>query len=440
MKKILMTKKKIERLPMDYCSPRWSGELTDCSMPMTFDQYDHCSYNCLYCFSFFQKGLKSFNPLFNLRGTSYQTTKLRSVNPGIVCKMFSGIETTTQKKQFADYIRQRITFQWGGLCDPFDLYEKRYGVGFEILRHLSKLHYPICFSTKSTWWTEDDRYLELFKGEKNWNTKFSIINMDESVAYAIEKGVPDPATRLLAMRKISRICPGGVTLRLRPFIIGMSDIDNQYIELIRKAKENGATAVSTEFFCLEDRAHQQTLARYKEMSDVLGFDIRQYYKLRSPGMSGYLRLNWKTKEPYFKKMRDLTHKLGMRFYVSDAHWKDLCDGGSCCGLPESWTYHKGQYTYLLQLAKQRKDHRVYWSDMENLDMYKTILYRYCEGFNTVGSRARTRRWNDNMYDYLLSIWNDPNKAKSPYKYFAGLFHPVGRDNDQNVIYEYKPYK
>ena len=75
-----------------------------------------------------------------------------------------------------------------------------------------------------------------------------------------------------------------------------------------------------------------------------------------------------------------------------------------------------------------------------MEMYKKFRYIYAEGFNTVGSRKRTMRWNETMYDYLLSIWNSPNDAKSPYKYFAGLFWPVSRDKDGNVVYEYRPYR
>jgi hypothetical protein len=32
-----------------YSSPRWTGELMDCSMPVTFDQYSNCSFGCIYC-------------------------------------------------------------------------------------------------------------------------------------------------------------------------------------------------------------------------------------------------------------------------------------------------------------------------------------------------------------------------------------------------------
>lgn len=40
-----------------YGSPRWTGEIADCSMPMTMDTYSNCSYNCQYCFSQFQRAL-----------------------------------------------------------------------------------------------------------------------------------------------------------------------------------------------------------------------------------------------------------------------------------------------------------------------------------------------------------------------------------------------
>jgi DNA repair photolyase len=437
---MLLHKKK--QIKMNYTSPRWSGEITDCAMPMTFDQYDHCSYNCLYCFSWFQKALKSFNPLFpNEMGKNYQSLPLRSVKPENLKKLFSGQFTTGQRGQFTEYIKQRITMQWGGLCDPFDRYEYKHKIGLEVLKTLKKIHYPICFSTKATWWTEDDRYMSLFKGEDNWNTKFSIINLDPNLAKLIEKGVPSPADRLKAMKRIAKINPiGGVTLRLRPFIVGMSDVNEEYLDLIKLAKEHGATAVSTEFFCLEDRAHAGTIPRYQAISKAIGFDVRHYYKINSPGMCGYLRLNWKLKEPYFKKMRDLCEKLNMRFYVSDAHWKDMCDDGCCCGLPDHFNYSKAQYTELLQIGKSRKDGKVYWSDMgKQIDMFKSFRYIYAEGFNTVGSRRRTTRWTMTMYDYLLEIWNDPNSAKSPYKYFAGLFKPVERDIDGNTVYVYKPY-
>jgi len=430
-----------------YCSPRWSGEITDCSMPVTFDQYDHCSYNCLYCFSWFQKSLKTFNPLYkSTMGTQYQSEHVRHVSVKVLEDILTSKRETGRVGQFADYFRNRITMQWGGLCDPFDEYERKYGIGLECLKVLKKYNYPVCFSTKATWWTEDDRYLALFHNQKNWNVKFSIINLDPEMARKIECGCPTPEERLYAMESMNAIGCGGVTLRLRPFIIGMSNVDNQHIELIRRAADCGASALSTEFFCLEDRAHPGTVARYDKISDALGYDIREFYKRNSPGMHGYLRLNYKLKEQYVFEMRDEAHKQGMIFAISDSHWKDLNDTLSCCGLDDTkFRVAEGQYTALVVKARRRWDAGernvlVTWDMMEeHLQMYKKFKYIYAEGFNTVGTANRTKYWNDSMYDYLREIWNRPNNAKSPYKYFYGLMVPVKTDSRGNMVYRYKPY-
>ena len=40
-----------------YGSPRWTGEIADCSLPMTLDTYSNCSFGCVYCFSQYQRGI-----------------------------------------------------------------------------------------------------------------------------------------------------------------------------------------------------------------------------------------------------------------------------------------------------------------------------------------------------------------------------------------------
>ena len=241
--------------------------------------------------------------------------------------------------------------QWGGLADQFDMYEKKYGITFELLKYFKQINYPLCFSTKATWWLKDKRYLELFKNQNNWNCKFSIINLDELRSKKMEKGVPSPLERIEAIKIYSRLNKGGATLRLRPFIIGFSNTNNEHLKLIELAAKAGASAVSTEFFCLEARADKRLKKKYDEMSDIIGFDIMKFYNKYSIS-SGYKRLNYNIKEKYILEMQKLTHKLGMRFYVSDAHHKEKCDNGSCCGLPENWNYSRGQITHALMIAKK----------------------------------------------------------------------------------------
>lgn len=208
---------------------------------------------------------------------------------------------------------------------------------------------------------------ELFKGADNWNVKFSIITLDEEDARKIEVGVPSPRKRLEAMKKYTELSKGGATLRLRPFIVGVSD--KTYLDLIREAKKAGATAVTTEFFCLEMRSIKQAKEHYDVISECAGFDIVDFYRKHSNG-SGYLRLNRKVKAKYIQKMKELCDELGMRFYVSDAHFKECSNNCCCCALDKNWDYSRGNFSGALQIAK--KHGRVHWKDIENND----IIYEY----------------------------------------------------------------
>ena len=190
-----------------YGSPRWTGEIADCSLPVTFDTYSNCSFGCVYCFSQYQRGIGKGKE-------NYKAKKVKCVNVDKIKRIF----TDPEHNQFWEYIKDRRPIQYGGLSDQFDGYERKYGKTYEILKFLKEINYPICFSTKSAWVFSDPKYQELFKDADNWNVKFSIITLDEHNAKKIEKGVPSPRERLDAMAKYTKLNKGGATLRLRPFI------------------------------------------------------------------------------------------------------------------------------------------------------------------------------------------------------------------------------
>ena len=263
-------------IKQDYGSPRWTGEIADCTLPLTFDTYSRCSFGCVYCFSQYQKGI-------GLAKYDYLNKNIRCVNVEKVKRIFSGED---KKSQFYPWVKDKRPIQWGGLSDQFDNYEKVYGVTYELLKFFREINYPICFSTKSAWVFKDPKYQELFKGADNWNMKFSIITLDEKDAARVEQCVPSPQERLEAMKIYNSLSKGGTTLRLRPFIVGVSD--KTYLDLIKAAAEAGASAVTTEFFCLEMRSINNAKEHYQVISDVAGFDIVDFYRKYSIG-SGYLR-------------------------------------------------------------------------------------------------------------------------------------------------------
>ncbi len=401
-----------------YSSPRWSQEITDCSMPMSFDTYSNCSFKCLYCFSQFQRAVG--------RGKEqYLSNKVRPVNVKKIKKMFLEPETS----QFKDFIKQRKVMQWGGLSDPFCFFEKSEGVTLELLKFFRDIEYPICFSTKGTWWLDDSRYVDLFKGADFWNVKFSIITGDEYKAKMIEVGVPTPMERIRAIDKYCKLNNGGATLRLRPFIIGVSSPG--HIQLIKDCAIAGATAVSTEFFCMEMRT-PTARDKYAQMSNVAGYDMVEFYKKYSYG-NGYLRLNRNVKRHYVDEMENACKESGIRFYVSDAHFKERCANGSCCGLPESWNYSKGQFCESLMIAKKRGETK--WTDIsKNLEYAKGFEWGKACGYNATSSERRAKFYGMTMYDYLRWVWNNPNSGQSPYRMFEGILRPEGKDENGDIVY------
>ena len=410
-----------QKISQSYGSPRWTGEIADCSLPVTLDTYSNCSFGCVYCFSQYQRGVGGGKE-------DYFSKNVKSINVEKVKKIFSG---ENKNSQFYKYVKDRRPIQFGGLSDQFDGFERKYGKTYELLKYLREINYPICFSTKSAWVFHDPKYRELFKGADNWNMKFSIITLDEDDARKIEVGVPTPRERLAAMKEYTQLSKGGATLRFRPFIIGVSD--KTYLDLIRAAADAGATAVTTEFFCLEMRSVKIANEHYKTISECCGFNIVEFYRKYSQS-SGYLRLNRKIKEPYIEKMQQLCHDLGMRFYVSDAHFKECSDNCCCCALNKDWNYSRGHFGAALHIAK--KTGSVRFSDIESDMYFLDFPVTMADGFNINSSENKAMYDGMSMKEYLRFLWNNPNRGQSPYKIFGKVLIPDGYDEDRNIIYKY----
>lgn len=414
-----------------YGSPRVSSEFLDCSLPLTFDNLSRCSFNCLYCFSTYQR---SSNPSSK---DAFKKGEVTSVSYDSVKNLFLGKSKSRKDKLLYEYfIKKRVPCHWGGLSDGFCHFEKQYGTSLKLIKFFDRINHPVIFSTKGVVCAEPE-YLEVFKkNPSNWNFQFSIITSDEEMARKIEIGVPSPMQRLEAMRKLSEI--GCTTvLRFRPYIIGCSDLTA--VDLITKSSEAGAKAVSCEFFCLEGRASPMLKERYRKISEAIGFNIEEFYRRTSVDM-GYLRLNKKLKEKYALEVYKTARKLGMNVSFSDPDFKELGFCGCCCGF-KNINFCKGQFTQAIIHAREHGT--VSWDILEpHLDWAKAMVLPDTgvsfinEHLSISNDLIAYSRGNMTVYDYMKDIWNNPNSAKSPYFYFHGKLIPLKLDENGNVIYKY----
>lgn len=428
-----------------YSSPRVSSEIMDCSMPMTFDHYSFCQMGCQYCFAYF---FKSNNPAITEPG------KLRAVNTERMIAALRGKPQHKDGRMFHKHFYSRkFLLHWGGLADPFCGFEKRNRIGLPLLEALGELNYPTLFSFKGDAIFEDD-YMNLFERyskQRNFAFQVSIITGNDELARKIEVGVPSPSKRIDAIAMLHDMGYWTI-LRLRPFIIGITDPDLD--ELLERSLQAGIDGVSVEFFALDARANVGMKTRYDWLGKFIGVDdLMHYFSELSPSeRGGYMRLNRHVKEPYIKKIYKFCVENDLVFGCSDPDFKELNTSGSCCAMPdnyepnpllENWTrsqmtYHVKEARRLYHTTGQLKEllfdevfdstEDTYLDELELANDHVTVIGRDC-----ATRKALTQKL------ILQEQWNNLRSPANPRNYFHGKVMPINRlDSSGNLIFRYAP--
>ena len=430
-----------------YHSPRISSEFCDCSLPLTFDFYSQCGFNCQYCFS---AQFAQNNPA--VKG-NVNSTGIGAVNVKKLIEVMSG--KYPDNPYYQNFYKHRFILHIGGLTEPFCTLEAKHGRCYELLEYLADVKYPTVFSSKGYCLFLNNKkykkYHKLFENNakyKNFMFAHSIIVDSDKTASKIEPNTPSTTKRIESMQTLSDFGYWNI-LRLRPFVIGVSNIGLE--NMMNRCAKAGAKAISTEFFALDARCANLLGANMKEIDKLTGFNTYDYLKRLSPTeRGGYMRGNRDMKESYVKRMYKVCLDTGMQFNVSDPDYKELGMSGSCCGLPSEYpenpemcNYTKGQLTH--HLAELRKR---YWASggkdkYLTFDMVeKDIANNWMEDPRYYGDSIKC--W---QIDYsiktghkqeMMDTWNNVRSAANPRNYFHGMLIPVGVDDRDMIIYEYSP--
>lgn len=433
-----------------YSSPRISSEIGDCSMPLTFDHYNWCSLQCQYCFAYF---FKSNNPAIT-------KLTLKAVDEKALINTISGkAKSKREKEMYEVFYKKKFLLHWGGLADPFCNFEKANRVGYTLMSALGEMNYPTLFSFKGATIFEED-YLALFQkysAQKNFAFQASIITADEKLAKKAEIGVPSPTRRLEALKTLSDMGYWTI-LRLRPFIIGVSD--SHLDELLGRALEAGIKGVSMEFFAMDARVSEGMRLRYEWLAGIIGVQggadgLMDYFKKLSPSeRGGYRRLNRLVKEVYVRKVYEFCLKNDLVFGCSDPDFKELNMSGSCCAMPdnhpgnrllENWSRH--QLTYALKEArlnyhrngvKQKVTFAGVYGGPEVLAAGYLDSKGLSQDHVAVVGQCNAVRQNLTHRIILQRQWNNLRSPANPRNYLHGKLMPTGIDSEGNLEYIYSP--
>lgn len=432
-----------ENLPKqlrEYRGLRLTADGFDCALPVSLDSHSHCSYGCLYCFS---------DMLLQHRDNTSrgigQTPLL------LVERLFAGENRSLDIYREALKYNNRVNgypcpIQLGALNDPCDRIEETQGWLLRYIPLAQKYGQPTRISTKGVILGEG-AYLEALSvaPELFW-VAFSMVTPNDALAAQVERRCPPPSERLRVMKQLSVI---GVktSLRLRPMIPGVTwgrpDAPHAYRELIERAAEAGARAISYEVAFCPKTLTVETRGRWKALGEVAGMDLIKLYHATNRDLKYVTcqRLPYQFTDEVMHDVARVAHACGLVVGVSDPVWKQLNDTGCCCGIlpddPVFGNWQKESATnqllrardYGVELGPQdiipKWAHKVSVSELVNLGVGPGVVYK-------------TNHWT--WADQLRYIWNDLSRPRGPLNYFQGALVPTCRDESGDLYYVYRGLK
>jgi DNA repair photolyase len=393
------------------------------------------------CFAYF---FKSNNP-------AIKNLQLRPVDIDRMINALNGRCTDQHSKMMYDHFySKKFLLHWGGMADPFCHFEKTNRRGLPLIEELGRLNYPTLFSYKGPTIMDPD-YVSVFKKyahQKNFAFQCSIITSNEKLSKKIEIGVPTPTKRIESLKMLSDMGYWTI-LRLRPFIIGVSD--DGLDELLERSLEAGIRGVSTEFFAMDCRSNTGMKERYASIAKIIGVDdLHKYYAKLSPSeRGGYMRLNRHVKERHVRKMYEFCIKHGLVFACSDPDFKELNTSGSCCGMPddfpdnrglENWT--RSQLTYHLKEARKEyhttgRQRVLTFGGVYGNESYLDEKKFAADHVGAVG-KSTAERSQMSQRTIVQKQWNNLKSPACPRNYFHGKLMPTGTDEEGNLMFIYTP--
>lgn len=417
-------------LDQSYNGIRFTADGFDCALPVSIDSHTVCSYSCLYCFSEFLGGHVNNQTAVK----QYDLDKFERILSGEAqSRQANAIRVALKRDQ-----KQPCAVQLGALCDPFDNIERNQGWALRLPELLRKYNQPCRISTKGTLFLNDE-YLDAFADPKLFWVAFSIITCDDELCRKIDKFAPAPSERIRAM---ARLASRGVStsLRFRPLIPNVSDRTPRYPKayktLIEMAGDAGAKAVSMEAIFAPGQLVKESRKRWDTLNELIGFDLIKFYKNHTPKRGACVRLERPYLEDIFYEAREVAHKYGMTFGVSDPVMKHLNDTGCCCGIrPDDPVFGNWQRENATNAMVVARDEGKLVSAADGIPPWAHNVSKHdmCLITGPQAYAADSTSWADKLRD----TWNDLKTNRGVLLYFQGALRPVDRDANGDIRYRYQ---
>jgi DNA repair photolyase len=272
-----------------------SSKFAICGLPIRVDTYKNCTFGCKYCFS-------------NCRvicefDKQIQVANLKQIKRK--CKQIFD-DKKVDKTNFLDtLISQNITWHCGGMSDPFQPAEQKYGITKDMIDICNEYDISILFSTKSN--TVYDANII-----PNLHTfQLSITNLDNR--YDLEPNVPSIESRYRFYQDL-KSKGFKVGIRIQPFIPGVTSID-----ILEKFKDADNITIEGLKLVPQNKEHKDYLVK------LLGLNLSDFTQM------GLLNIKPEIRLELYKPFIDYMVDNKMPFSIADNDLHYIGTNKCCCG-------------------------------------------------------------------------------------------------------------
>lgn len=296
------------------------SQIVLCNLPIRFDTYVGCSHGCRYCFVQKKNG------------------QLEAVKKGDTVESLKAFVQGKRSGETA-WCDWNIPIHWGGMSDPFQPVEKKYGYSLECLKYLAETKYPFVVSTKGRL-AASPEYLELL-AECNCVVQISMVcsRYDQ-----LEKGAPSYEERLEMLRTISPRVKRTI-VRIQPF---MHEVLQDVLKNLPRVKAAGAHGVVVE---------GMKFAKAKPGLVRVGGDCVYPIEL--------LRAD-------FEQIKAEAHRCGLVFYSGENRLRNMGDDMTCCGIEGLDGFKPNTYNLCMMINGKNPQPTERMKQVGTADAFKTL--------------------------------------------------------------------
>jgi DNA repair photolyase len=191
----------------------------------------------------------------------------------------------------------------GAATDPYQPAEGRYGLTRSCLQELAAVANPFSLITRNPMIVRDLDVLQEAASRAEVGVVFSVPTLDEEVWRKTEPGTPPPHQRL---RALSKLVDAGIKagVGMAPILPGISDRPEQLEEVVRAAREAGATSIWANLLYLRPGTREHFL---ESLARDWPEELERYEQL----YANRAYLPRKTAEPVRAEVAELRRRYGI---------------------------------------------------------------------------------------------------------------------------------